>query len=193
MWKKADETNEESQSVPEIFPSPMKKAPTPVSASDSTSSIGSTISIEGVIKGSEDLMIRGEVQGEVSLPGHTLTIGLGGKVRADITAKVIHVEGIVIGDMTGMEQVLVHQSGEVRGNINAPRVKLEDGAKIKGSIDTDSSNSSKPAAKPREENSRKDSPKASSGSSTSSSTTSSTNGAGDKDVVITGTAAPASH
>jgi len=32
--------------------------------------------------------------------------------------------------------VVVHKSGQVRGNITAPRVTLEDGARLKGAIDT---------------------------------------------------------
>ena len=39
--------------------------------------------------------------------------------------------------ISGAEKVVISKSGNVRGNIVAPRVTLEDGAKFKGSIDMD--------------------------------------------------------
>ena len=39
--------------------------------------------------------------------------------------------------MNGAEKVVISKSGRVKGNIVAPRVTLEDGAKFKGSIDMD--------------------------------------------------------
>ena len=47
------------------------------------------------------------------------------------------VDGEVSGDITGSEKVVISKSGNVRGNIVAPRVTLEDGAIFKGSIDMD--------------------------------------------------------
>ena len=47
-------------------------------------------------------------------------------------------------EKTELEMVV----GNVRGNIKAPRMTLEDGAKFKGSIDMDPSESPKAAAKP---------------------------------------------
>jgi cytoskeletal protein CcmA (bactofilin family) len=64
-------------------------------------------------------------------------VGQSGRVTADITAKVIKVDGEVTGDITGNEKVVISKSGNVRGNIVAPRVTLEDGAVFKGSIDMD--------------------------------------------------------
>jgi cytoskeletal protein CcmA (bactofilin family) len=48
------------------------------------------------------------------------------------------VQGRVEGSIElGSEKVVISKSGNVRGNIVAPRVTLEDGAKFKGSIDMD--------------------------------------------------------
>ena len=109
--------------------------------------IGKSIEIKGTITGNENLVIEGTVDGSVDLPDHDLTIGESGKVTADLAAKNVKVEGQVTGDITGSEKVVISQSGRVRGNIIAPRVTLEDGAKFKGSIDMDPGESSKPAAK----------------------------------------------
>ena len=51
--------------------------------------------------------------------------------------KTIHVEGEVVGNLNASKQIVIHRSGYVRGNITVPRLSLEDGARIKGSIDTE--------------------------------------------------------
>ncbi|MEM9622972.1 MAG: polymer-forming cytoskeletal protein [Pseudomonadota bacterium] len=99
--------------------------------------IGQTIKIKGTISGDENLIIEGTVDGSVDLPKHDLTIGNTGKLSADLSAKTVKIDGQVTGDIAGSEKVIVSKSGHVRGNIVAPRVTLEDGAKFKGSIDMD--------------------------------------------------------
>ncbi len=112
--------------------------------------IGSTIKIKGDISGEENLVIEGKVEGTVSLKGHDLSVGQSGEVRADVTASIVRIDGEVTGDITGVEKVVVSKNGRVKGNIVAPRVTLEDGAKFKGSIDMDpaESTSAKPTPKP---------------------------------------------
>lgn len=99
--------------------------------------IGSAIVFKGSVEGSQDLLVEGEVEGTIELRSNTVTIGKSGRVRANVYGKTIIVEGDVRGDIFGADQVIVQRSGNVRGNITAPRVTLEDGAKLKGSIDMD--------------------------------------------------------
>ena len=103
----------------------------------STAMIGKSIVVKGNITGDENLVIEGTVEGTVELTKNDLTIGESGQVTADLNAKVIRVDGQVTGDMNGAEKVVISKSGRVQGNIVAPRVTLEDGAKFKGSIDMD--------------------------------------------------------
>jgi len=115
-------------------------APEPRSAAfnaRSAAMIGSTIKIKGDVSGDENLVIEGTVEGSVELPGHDLTIGQSGRVVANLNAKTVKIEGQITGDITGTEKVIISKSGRVQGNIVAPRVTLEDGAKFKGSIDMD--------------------------------------------------------
>jgi len=99
--------------------------------------IGPSINIKGEVSGDEDLVIQGKVEGTIDLKGNELSIGQSGTVFADVEARVIRIEGEVTGDITGIEKVVVTASGNVKGNIVAPRVTLEDGAIFKGSIDMD--------------------------------------------------------
>ncbi len=97
--------------------------------------IGASIKIKGDIVGDENLVIEGEVEGQINLANHDLTIGASGTVTANLSAKVVHIHGTVNGDIEGSELVVVSKTGRVLGNIVAPRVTLEDGAQFKGSID----------------------------------------------------------
>lgn len=99
--------------------------------------IGPSIEIKGTVTGDEDLVIQGKVEGSVELGAHELTVGESGRVKADITARTVRIDGEVAGDIRGNEKVVISKSGNVRGNIIAPRMTLEDGAIFKGSIDMD--------------------------------------------------------
>ena len=99
--------------------------------------IGSTVKVKGEITSGENLVIEGQVEGSITCNSHEVTVGASGNVKADVTAKTIRIEGTVEGDITGHEKVIITKSGKVRGNIVAPAMSLEDGAKFKGSIDMD--------------------------------------------------------
>ena len=99
--------------------------------------IGPSIKIKGEVTGDEDLHIQGKVEGTIDLNSHEVSVGQSGQVYADIKANVIKIDGEVTGDISGNEKVVISKSGNVRGNIVAPRVTLEDGAIFKGSIDMD--------------------------------------------------------
>ncbi|MBT8086191.1 MAG: polymer-forming cytoskeletal protein [Woeseia sp.] len=99
--------------------------------------IGRSIKINGDLRGDEDLRIEGDVSGTVELKNNNLTIGKEGKVRADVYAKSIAVDGTTEGDLYASERVVVHVNAQVRGNISAPKVAIEEGARFKGSIEMD--------------------------------------------------------
>ena len=138
------EKNKNKQSAPPPRPAVdesahSKPSTTPSAPARKTAMIGSTIKITGDVTGDEDLVIDGQVEGEIKINSHQVTVGKSGQVKANVTAKNIKIEGSVRGDITGNEKVVIANSGNVRGNIVAPRVTLEDGAVFKGSIDMDPS------------------------------------------------------
>jgi len=113
-------------------------------SSGRTALIGPGIRINGDISGDENLVVEGRVDGKIRLDLHHVEVGQSGCVNADITAKVIKIAGEVRGDITGTEKVIIARSGNVHGNIVAPRMTLEDGAIFKGSIDMDPGEVAKP-------------------------------------------------
>jgi cytoskeletal protein CcmA (bactofilin family) len=148
MWKKSEIAEE---SNPQIAPVPQAAMPSAAPRSvaqtqPSRAVIGPTISIKGDLIGEEDLLIEGRVEGKVEFRHHSVTVGKNGRIKADIHAKTITVEGNVEGNLFGEEQLFVRQTGTVRGNIVSPRVALEDGSNFKGSIDM--SPKDKPTAVP---------------------------------------------
>ncbi|MGD9662223.1 MAG: polymer-forming cytoskeletal protein [Porticoccaceae bacterium] len=92
--------------------------------------IGSTVKILGEIISDENLFIEGEVEGTITLKDNELTIGPSGRIHANINAKNIKIDGLVDGDIVAKEKVVISKSGNVRGNIVAPRVILEDGGRF---------------------------------------------------------------
>lgn len=112
-------------------------AATASSRSASGAIIGRSIQINGDVKGAEDLLIEGDVSGTVELRNNSLTIGKEGTVKADIYARAITVDGTTEGDLFASERISIRATANVRGNLLAPRVSLEDGARFKGSIEMD--------------------------------------------------------
>jgi cytoskeletal protein CcmA (bactofilin family) len=141
IWKKTDADNPPTQTPlqPPAHPTVPRSQPPP---GRDRALIGPSIEIKGSLSGDEDLLIEGRVEGKVELAQHTVTIGTGGNIKADVRGRNIIVMGEVEGDLFGSEQIVLRQASTVRGNLVAPRVSLEDGADFKGSIDM----TSKPAA-----------------------------------------------
>jgi cytoskeletal protein CcmA (bactofilin family) len=114
-------------------------APQPRTTPVRAAVIGPGITINGDISGADDLLIEGQVKGNINLGSQEVTVGKTGQVNANITAKVIRIAGQLQGDLVGIEKVIISGTGNVRGNVVAPRVVLEDGAIFRGSIDMDPS------------------------------------------------------
>jgi len=145
VWKKNDDPLH-PEPTPAAPPRPAVPTPSPAQAGGASSShepprrpdratIGASIFIKGDLSGEEDLVIEGRVEGKVDLKQNNVTVGKNGKVKADVFGRVVTIEGEVTGNVFAREQAILRQSGAISGNIQAPRVILEDGSRFKGSID----------------------------------------------------------
>lgn len=107
------------------------------SGSKGTSVLGPTLTFRGgELSVDEDLIIEGTVEGKIAHQNHHLTIGKNGRVKADVKARLITVYGTIEGNLHGDEGVQVMASARVTGNVVAPRVSIETGARFEGSITT---------------------------------------------------------
>jgi cytoskeletal protein CcmA (bactofilin family) len=97
--------------------------------------IGKTIVIRGEVKGNEDLVVDGRVEGTVSLSESRLTIGPGANVAADLSAKDILIMGKVQGNLLASGRVELRAGCVVEGDICALRLAVEDNASFRGKVD----------------------------------------------------------
>ena len=155
MWKRENETTPPaptpatplSSASPSSSPAPSPRRepepPAPASraiepmpaASVGRTTIGAGTVVRGEMTGEEDLLVEGRVEGKIELRANAVTVGAKGRLTAEVHARAILIDGEVDGDLTAEEQIVVRKSGRVRGDLTAPRVTIEDGARFKGSVD----------------------------------------------------------
>jgi len=95
------------------------------------STIGANSFFEGkyAVKGS--LKIDGKFEGE-SLYVDQLMVGPGGKVKTDINATSVVVEGIVVGNIAATSRILLLATARVLGDIKTPELIIQDGVVLEG-------------------------------------------------------------
>jgi cytoskeletal protein CcmA (bactofilin family) len=103
--------------------------------SKNVSVIGPTLVFKGELSADEDLVIEGHIEGTIAHHKKHLTIGKEGRVKADIHASSVIVEGELVGDIHSEGIVSLANGADVKGNIYCGRIVMEDGARFKGKID----------------------------------------------------------
>lgn len=101
---------------------------------DKETIIGPETRISGEIRGEEDLVIRGRVDGKIQL-SQMLTVDKGGIVQADVDVKTLVVAGTLVGNIVAAESVRLLASARVVGDLASPRVMMESGAAYRGRVD----------------------------------------------------------
>jgi cytoskeletal protein CcmA (bactofilin family) len=102
---------------------------------NSPARIGKTITICGEVKGKEDLIVDGRVEGTVSLADNRLTIGPNADVAADLAARDVLVMGRVKGNIVAGGRVELRSGCNLEGDIRALRLAIEDNAVFSGKVD----------------------------------------------------------
>lgn len=97
--------------------------------------IGKSVVIRGEVKGSEDLIVDGQVEGTVTLTESRLTIGPNASVAADLSAKDVLVLGRVQGNIVASGRVELRSGCSMEGDIRALRLAVEDNAIFRGKVD----------------------------------------------------------
>ena len=106
-----------------------------MAADNSSARIGKSIVICGEVKGQEDLIVDGRVEGTVNLAENRLTIGASADVAADLSAKEILVLGRVQGNVVATGRVELRAGCNLEGDIRALRLAVEDNAVFRGKVD----------------------------------------------------------
>lgn len=129
MFKKADDGDKRDLASP-----PRIGQARPV-RSKNVSVIGPTLIFKGELSADEDLVIEGQIEGTIAHHKKHLTVGKQGRVRANIHASSVIVEGHLIGDIHSEGVVSLANGADVKGDIYCSRIIMEDGARFKGKID----------------------------------------------------------
>jgi len=98
------------------------------------SALGSGLHFVGDITGSDDLMIEGTFKGKIDIPDNIVKISSRAKIDGELFAKNIQIMGKVNGNIHASGKVDIRNTANVKGNIFAPRITIEEGAQFKGSI-----------------------------------------------------------
>lgn len=78
------------------------------------------------------LRIDGHLTGRITSEGGTLIIGSSGQVDANIMVASAVINGAVNGDIIASEKIELGRTARVVGNIQTPRIIIEDGALFEG-------------------------------------------------------------
>ena len=90
------------------------------------------VSIKGSVKFLNELLIDGEVEGTIDSTG-TLTIGEHARIRGEIRTKSVKVRGTVEGNIFVTERCELQAGCTLRGDIEAPRLMVDENARFLGS------------------------------------------------------------
>ncbi len=96
--------------------------------------LGQSIVIKGNIEGSEDIIIDGQIEGNINLQGYRLTLSSSSRLKGNVNAREIVIEGNMEGNLVATGKVKILANATLVGDITASRVAIEDGAKFKGTI-----------------------------------------------------------
>jgi len=118
-----------------------KYSPTPytppknITSSMEQATIGRSVVIKGDVSGAESLYIDGRIEGTINFADSRVTIGRNAVIVANVTAKEVVVMGTVTGNIHCTDRLDIRSEGSLTGDVVTPRVCVEDGAVLKGSVE----------------------------------------------------------
>jgi len=95
--------------------------------------IGKSSHIKGELHAQHALRIDGTMEGDIYSQGDVL-ISVKSKVKANINAKRIIVEGEVYGNIQALHLLEITKTGKVYGNISGENLRIHKGAIYRGQV-----------------------------------------------------------
>lgn len=93
--------------------------------------LSSDVEIKGSLKFSNDLIIDGRIEGEVTSDG-SLTVGENALIQGEIKTKSVTIFGKVKGNITVAERCELKSNAVLEGDIAAGTLSIEEGATFMG-------------------------------------------------------------
>jgi len=89
--------------------------------------IGTGVTVRGNLHSESDITIDGTLNGDIKTTGD-VTIGLNGRVTANVEAANITIAGTLTGDIHASGEVSIRETGHVKGDIKALGLAISSGA-----------------------------------------------------------------
>jgi cytoskeletal protein CcmA (bactofilin family) len=97
--------------------------------------IGRGTTIIGSIHSGQDLILDGELEGELDVENRSLTIGPHGKVVANAKAREVDIQGNMTGNIESSGKTCIRSSGSLVGDVVTRGIVIENGAVFKGNLE----------------------------------------------------------
>lgn len=110
-----------------------------MASGDTAAVIGKSVQIRGEVRGSEDLLVEGQVEGTIDLTESRLTIGAHARVQANLSARDVVIIGNVTGNISATGRVELRSGSSVKGDLRAGRLAIEENAVFSGKVELTSS------------------------------------------------------
>ena len=94
--------------------------------------LSSGVSIIGDVTFKSELLIDGEVEGSINSTG-SLTVGEHGRIRGEIRAGSVTVQGTVEGNVFASDRCALEAGATLHGDIESPRLAVDENAAFRGS------------------------------------------------------------
>ncbi|MEI8094733.1 MAG: polymer-forming cytoskeletal protein [Spirochaetales bacterium] len=93
--------------------------------------LGDDFDFEGEMEFSKPLKLNGSVRGSINATSDFL-IGVGARVEASVKARYVDARGTVVGNIIATHKIELSSTARVKGDITAPEVVMEAGARLNG-------------------------------------------------------------
>jgi cytoskeletal protein CcmA (bactofilin family) len=97
--------------------------------------IGKGIRIKGIVRGKEDLVVEGEVDGSITLPEHHLTLERPSRTTAEVKAHNATIRGRHRGNAEAIDKIEITSEAVMIGDLRSPRLVIREGARFRGTVD----------------------------------------------------------
>ena len=97
--------------------------------------IGKGIRIKGELRGEEDLAVEGKVEGTITLKNNHLIVEHSAVITAHVDVQNITIKGEMHGNTAASDKVEISTQAKVVGDIKAPRIVMEEGARFRGAVE----------------------------------------------------------
>jgi cytoskeletal protein CcmA (bactofilin family) len=119
--------------VPSAEPTGASRPPS-AKAEAVESVFGPSLVFKGDVSFQDTIRIEGELHGRITGEG-LVKVTQGGKVFGDIVAARIVIHGIVQGNVTAADRLVIAATGQVGGELKCSRLTIAEGAKLIGRFD----------------------------------------------------------